>query len=70
MTALDVWRVCGKRVITGRPLSGCTCNERDPSPWLATEALNRLAREHDRKGDAAVPAPQASRRAARKAGDR
>lgn len=46
MTALDVWRLCGKPVNGFRPMSGCTCNERDPSPWLVTEALNRLSR-HD-----------------------
>lgn len=63
---LDVWRICGKRVDPKRPLSGCTCNERDPSPWLATEALNRLARDDDEKGDT-VTAPQAPHRAARKA---
>lgn len=49
MTALDVWRLCGKPVNGARPMSGCTCNERDPSPWLAAEALNRLNHHYDEK---------------------
>ena len=62
----DEWRVCGNRVVAGRLMQGCTCNERDPSPWLVAEAIGRLART-DQEGDEPVAAPHVSR-AARKAG--